>query len=198
MSADGTGSSATRSASPIPSLARRGSTGRPELRAGLVASAVDEPPTSINVPIPVRLGGGKPVSPSTTELADRLQGDVVGVSIGSNHDDSAVELTAYGADRVLRLEGPQLADYSPEGYANALALIQSSGRFDPSDGEGRDFAPRVAAHSSLGNWRCHWPEIDEQERLVQLKPAFGGNIVAHSVENVSADGTVRHVAGHAP
>ena len=41
----------------------------------------------------------------SVELADRLQGDVVGVSIGLNHDDYAAELTAYGADRVLRLEG---------------------------------------------------------------------------------------------
>ena len=27
------------------------------------------------------------------------------MSIGLNHDDYAAELTAYGADRVLRLEG---------------------------------------------------------------------------------------------
>lgn len=44
-----------------------------------MAPAVDEPaesaqpPTSTIVPIPARLGGGKPVSPSTADLADRLQ-----------------------------------------------------------------------------------------------------------------------------
>ena len=34
--------------------------------------ASGQPPTSIVVPVPVRLGGGKPVSPSTADLADRL------------------------------------------------------------------------------------------------------------------------------
>ena len=76
----------------------------------------------------------------SVELADRLQGEVVGVSIGSNHADDAAEMAAYGADRVLRLEGPQLTDYSPEGYANALAQaiqgVPAICRLDPSDGEG--------------------------------------------------------------
>jgi electron transfer flavoprotein alpha subunit len=118
----------------------------------------------------------------SVELADRLQGDVVGVSIGSNHDD-ATELAAYGADRVLRLEGPQLTDYSPEGYANALARAIQEFRpyavLIPATVRGRDFAPRVAARLQLGlTGDAIGLEIDEQERLVQLKPAFGGNIVA--------------------
>jgi electron transfer flavoprotein alpha subunit len=119
----------------------------------------------------------------SVELADRLQGDVVGVSIGSNHDDDAAELAAYGADRVLRLEGPQLTDYSPEGYANALARAIQEFRpyavLIPATVRGRDFAPRVAARLQLGlTGDAIGLEIDEQERLVQLKPAFGGNIVA--------------------
>jgi electron transfer flavoprotein alpha subunit len=117
------------------------------------------------------------------ELADRLQGDVVGVSIGSNHDEYAAELAAYGADRVLRLEGPQLTDYSPEGYANALARaiqeFQPYAVLIPATVKGRDFAPRVAARLQLGlTGDAIGLEIDEQDRLVQLKPAFGGNIVA--------------------
>jgi electron transfer flavoprotein alpha subunit len=119
----------------------------------------------------------------SVELADRLQGDVVGVSIGSNHDDDAAELAAYGADRVLRLEGPQLTDYSPEGYANALARAIQEFRpyavLIPATVRGRDFAPRIAARLQLGlTGDAIGLEIDEQERLVQLKPAFGGNIVA--------------------
>jgi electron transfer flavoprotein alpha subunit len=119
----------------------------------------------------------------SVELADRLQGDVVGVSIGSNHSDDALEMAAYGADRVLRIEGPQLADYSPEGYANALALAIREFRpyavLIPATVKGRDFAPRVAARLQLGlTGDAIGLEIDEQERLVQLKPAFGGNIVA--------------------
>jgi electron transfer flavoprotein alpha subunit len=119
----------------------------------------------------------------SVELADRLQGDVVGVLIGSNHADYAAELAAYGADRVLRLEGPQLTHYSPEGYANALARaiqeFQPYAVVIPATDRGRDFAPRVAARLQLGlTGDAIGLEIDAQDRLVQLKPAFGGNIVA--------------------
>jgi electron transfer flavoprotein alpha subunit len=119
----------------------------------------------------------------SVELADQLHGDVVGVLIGSHQADHAAELAAYGADRVLLLEGAQLTDYSVEGYANALArAIQQAQPFAvliPATTKGRDFAPRVAARLQLGlTGDAIGLEIDEQERLVQLKPAFGGNIVA--------------------
>jgi electron transfer flavoprotein alpha subunit len=119
----------------------------------------------------------------SVELADQLHGDVVGVLIGAHHADHAAELAAYGADRVLLLEGPQLTDYSVEGYANALArAIQQAQPFAvliPATTKGRDFAPRVAARLQLGlTGDAIGLEIDGQERLVQLKPAFGGNIVA--------------------
>ena len=119
----------------------------------------------------------------SVELADQLHGEVVGVLIGSDHAGQAAELAAYGADRVLLLEGPQLADYSPEGYASALAgAIQSAPPYAvliPATTRGRDFAPRVAARLRLGlTGDAIGLEIDGQERLVQLKPAFGGNIVA--------------------
>jgi electron transfer flavoprotein alpha subunit len=119
----------------------------------------------------------------SAELADRLQGEVVGVLIGAGHADHAAELAAYGADRGLLLDAPQLADYSVEGYANALARAIQEFRpyavLIPATVQGRDFAPRVAARLQLGlTGDAIGLEIDEQERLVQLKPAFGGNIVA--------------------
>ncbi len=44
---------------------------------------------------------------------------------------------------------------------------------------GRDLAPRVAARLGLGlTGDCVDLEVDDQGRLLQLKPAFGGNIVA--------------------
>jgi electron transfer flavoprotein alpha subunit len=119
----------------------------------------------------------------SVELADQLHGEVVGVLIGAHQADHAAELAAFGADRVLLLEGPQLTDYSVEGYANALArAIQQSQPYAvliPATTKGRDFAPRVAARLQLGlTGDAIGLEIDEQEHLVQLKPAFGGSIVA--------------------
>ena len=67
--------------------------------------------------------------------------------------------------------------------------------------KGRDFAPRVAARLELGlTGDAIGLEIDEQERLVQLKPAFGGNIVAPILSKTFPQmATVARqcVAGHA-
>jgi electron transfer flavoprotein alpha subunit len=84
---------------------------------------------------------------------------------------------------VLLVDGPQLSDFSPEGYANALArAIQEFPSYAvliPATDRGRDFAPRVAARLQLGlTGDAIGLEVNEQEQLVQLKPAFGGNIVA--------------------
>jgi electron transfer flavoprotein alpha subunit len=119
----------------------------------------------------------------SVEVADRLQGDVVGVLIGSDDSDHAAALTAYGADRVLFLEEPQLATFSPEGYANALARAieecQPYVVLIPATVKGRDFAPRVAARLQLGlTGDAIGLEVNDEDLLVQLKPAFGGNIVA--------------------
>ena len=49
----------------------------------------------------------------------------------------------------------------------------------PATVNGRDLAPRVAARLGLGlTGDCIGLEVDQRERLVQLKPAFGGSIVA--------------------
>lgn len=119
----------------------------------------------------------------SVELADRLHGEVVGVLVGTGLADHANALTAYGADRVLLIEGPQLASYSTEGYANALAQAIQEFRpyvlLVPSTAMGRDFVPRVAARLQIGlTGDAIGLEINAQELLVQLKPAFGGNIVA--------------------
>jgi electron transfer flavoprotein alpha subunit len=157
----------------MPRVKRRAPGSRPDRAIWIVTETLGEQMHSATREL---LGKG-------VELADRLQGDVVGVLIGSNHADYATELAAYGADRVLRLEGSQLAHYSPEGYANALTqAIQELRPYAvliPATVRGRDFAPRVAARLQLGlTGDAIGLEIDEQERLVQLKPAFGGNIVA--------------------
>ena len=49
----------------------------------------------------------------------------------------------------------------------------------PATINGRDLAPRVAARLSLGlTGDCIDLEVNDEGQLVQLKPAFGGNIVA--------------------
>jgi electron transfer flavoprotein alpha subunit len=92
-------------------------------------------------------------------------------------------LAAHGADKVYLADGPELTNYLTEPYTQVLAgAIRKYRPFAvliPSTANGRDFAPRVAARLGLGlTGDCIGLDIDDQGRLVQLKPAFGGNIVA--------------------
>ncbi len=117
------------------------------------------------------------------QLAEKLNGAVAAVLIGHNVAAHAQTLGAYGADRVYVADAPALAVYSTEVYTAILAgAIRQYNPFAvllPSTANGRDLAPRVAARLTIGlTGDCIGLEIDDQGRLVQLKPAFGGNIVA--------------------
>lgn len=117
------------------------------------------------------------------QLGDKLNSEVAAVLIGHNVGAHTKTLAAYGADRVYVADAPALATYSTEGYTTMLAdAIRKHNPFAvllPSTANGRDLAPRVAARLNIGlTGDCIGLEIDAQGRLVQLKPAFGGNIVA--------------------
>lgn len=117
------------------------------------------------------------------ELADRLEGELCAVVIGAATDEQNQQLIVHGADKVYVLSGSHLSAYSSDAYASALAEAVS--RFKPyavlagSTSFGRDFIPRFAAQLNLGMTSdCIGLEIDDSGQLIQLKPAFGGNIVA--------------------
>jgi len=122
------------------------------------------------------LGGG-------LRIADKLGSELCAVAIGEISDEQVRDLIAHGADRVYRIRGDALSRYSSDAYASALA--QAITRFSPfaviaaATSTGRDFVPRIAARLGLGMTSdCIGFEVNEPGQLVQLKPAFGGNIVA--------------------
>ncbi len=122
------------------------------------------------------LGGG-------ARVAGRVQGHVVGVLIGALQMRHAPALARFGADQILLLEGPGLDEYAAEPYASALVEAIARRRpwavLFPATSNGRDYAPRVAARLGLGlTGDAIGLDVDAQGRLVQLKPAFGGNVVA--------------------
>ena len=117
------------------------------------------------------------------QLAEKLDGEVAAVLIGHNVGAHVNTLAAYGADKIYVADAPDLASYSTEVYTTVLAnAIRSHDPYAvliPSTANGRDLAPRVAARLKLGlTGDCIGLDIDGSGRLVQLKPAFGGNIVA--------------------
>ena len=131
------------------------------------------------------------------QLADKLNGEVAAILIGHNVRGSAKTLAAYGADQIYLADAPILATYSTETFTGVLTdAIRKYNPYAvliPSTSQGRDLAPRVAARLEIGlTGDCIGLEIDGEGRLVQLKPAFGGNIVAPILSNTRpAMATVR-------
>jgi electron transfer flavoprotein alpha subunit len=117
------------------------------------------------------------------ELAARMQAELATLIIGGEFLDCGSTLAAYGADRVYLAKGERFARYNPLHYATALteAIVRLKPHIVliPSTTNGRDYAPRVAARLKLGlTADCVGLELNEAGQLIQLKPAFGGQIVA--------------------
>jgi electron transfer flavoprotein alpha subunit len=117
------------------------------------------------------------------ELAEHLGGAVTAIGFGASIRKHAGLVARYGADRVIVLDALALESYTPEGAAEAMASTvrerEPWGLFLPASERGRDWGPRLAARLGLGlTGDAIGLEIDAQNRLVALKPAFGGNIVA--------------------
>ena len=122
------------------------------------------------------------------ELADALDTCVEAVLIGHDVEQHAGALSAYGADAVWLAQDGRLSDYEVSQYTDALAgAIQEHRPYTVLLGStvmGRELAARLAGRLSLGlTGDCIGLEVDDEGRLVQLKPAFGGNIVAPILSN---------------
>lgn len=109
--------------------------------------------------------------------------ETVAVLLGHGVHAEAAVLAAHGADRVLICDDPLLSDYSTDAYAAVLAEAIRGRKpravLVPSTWLGRDLAPRVAARLELGlTGDAIDLSYDAEGRLVQWKPAFGGNVVA--------------------
>jgi electron transfer flavoprotein alpha subunit len=116
-------------------------------------------------------------------LADPIKAEIVAVHAGLADEALVSACAAAGADALLELEHPALAGYTNEGYCAAFAHAIEARRPEivlfSSTERGRDFAPRIAARLGLGlTGDAIGLEIDREGRLVQMKPAFGGHVVA--------------------
>jgi electron transfer flavoprotein alpha subunit len=117
------------------------------------------------------------------ELAGRLGGAAVALGFGASFAHHAGLLASYGADHVLVLEHPALGARAPDTAAEAAANLVATrvpwGLLLPASERGRDWGPRLAARLGLGlTGDAIGIELDAERRMVALKPAFGGNIVA--------------------
>jgi len=94
------------------------------------------------------------------------------------------DLIARGADRVYAVSDPALDRYQTGSYAQALTHLVREHRpavvLLGATSMGRDLASRVAARLEAGlTADCTELQIDPETRnLVQIRPAFGGNLMA--------------------
>jgi electron transfer flavoprotein alpha subunit len=127
------------------------------------------------------------------ELADALHHELTGVLLGSRVKDLAQSVIAHGADRVLLADDPELELYRTLPYARVileLARIRKPEIFlIGATSNGRDLAPRIASALRCGlTADCTDLQIgeytDKKENktypglLYQIRPAFGGNLIA--------------------
>ena len=117
------------------------------------------------------------------QLADHTNTNLECILIGNRLEKHFSTLTAYGADKIFVAEDVHFSQFDVELYTGILHdLISIHNPFAlliPSTINGRDMASRLSARVGIGlTGDCIGLEIDEQNRLVALKPAFGGNVVA--------------------
>jgi electron transfer flavoprotein alpha subunit len=125
------------------------------------------------------------------ELAHTLGGGVSALLCGQHANGLSETAIHHGADQVLLAEHPELATYRTLPYARvAIELVKERRPYIFLLGAtpiGRDLAPRIASAIGAGlTADCTKLEIGDFERrgqayrdlLYQIRPAFGGNIVA--------------------
>ena len=130
-------------------------------------------------------------------LAEKLNTEVTAVLIGSGVKGEAEKLGAYGADRVILVDDPELKDYRTETYTHALSEVIN--KFKPeivligATAIGRDLGPSTSARVEtgltadctqleIGNFPLTVPagkeDTQKHNQLLMTRPAFGGNTIA--------------------
>jgi electron transfer flavoprotein alpha subunit len=127
------------------------------------------------------------------ELADELGSELWAVLPGDGVGELASELVARGADRVLMAEHPELSRYRTLPYARVLTGLVAERKpyillFGASC-VGRDLAPRGASavgagltpdstDLQIGDFESQREKKVYKDLLLQIRPAFGGNLIA--------------------
>lgn len=127
------------------------------------------------------------------ELADRLGVKVGAVLAGWNVRELAYRLIAHGADRVYHVHDTRLEHYRTLPYARVMCQLIE--KYKPqivlygATPLGRDLAPRIASKMragltadctdlNLGDYEDKKTHTVHKDLLLQIRPAFGGNIIA--------------------
>jgi electron transfer flavoprotein alpha subunit len=123
------------------------------------------------------LGEGK-------KLANEIGCKLCAILCGESADGLVGELFEYGADKVYCADAPELKSYNTDAYTKVI--YQAIVKYKPeivllgATHIGRDLGPCLAVHCGTGlTADCTKLDIDpEDKKLMQTRPAFGGNLMA--------------------
>lgn len=139
------------------------------------------------------------------ELASKVNHPVYAVFMGHNIAHKAEELLHYGVDEVFVYDDENLKHFRIEPYTSAfedfINKVKPTAILVGATTIGRSLAPRVAARFRTGlTADCTILDMKENTDLVQIRPAFGGNIMAQIVTPNSRPqlATVRYKVMNAP
>jgi len=140
------------------------------------------------------------------KLAQAMGGRLTSVVMGDHADGIVADAFRFGADEAIVIDHPSLGQYRTMPYSRILAdLVRGRSPRIVLFGAtiiGRDLAPRVASATRSGlTADCTDLQIsdvaylrkDYKSLLLQIRPAFGGNIIATIItpENPVQMATVR-------
>ncbi|MCY1152808.1 MAG: electron transfer flavoprotein subunit alpha/FixB family protein [Sphaerochaetaceae bacterium] len=120
------------------------------------------------------------------ELASVINQPVYALMIGNGKVNDTDDLFYYGADRVFSYENDFLENFLIEPYTavfeDFITKFKPTAVLVGATDIGRTLAPRVAARFNTGlTADCTALEMKKNTDLVQIRPAFGGNIMARII-----------------
>jgi len=118
------------------------------------------------------------------EIADKLNVELTSVLLGSQMAEEAQELIYYGADTVFLYDHADFREFDLINYKRNIVRLVEEVRPEilllGATHLGRSLGPRIAVALSTGlTADCIGLDIDEQDNLIQIRPAFSGNILAY-------------------
>lgn len=140
------------------------------------------------------------------KLADALGGQLKAVVLGADPSPIAERSFTFGTDEALVVESPALEHYRSLPYSRIFIDLVKAHKprvvLFGATVNGRDLAPRVASATMSGlTADCTdlqiadvtYTKTDYKDLLLQIRPAFGGNIVATIItpDNPTQMATVR-------
>ncbi len=117
-------------------------------------------------------------------LADDRNTSLTAVLMGKSLDEAGKKLISQGADKVMIVEDDSLAHYNDESYTDIFVQLIEQNKPEiiliGATTYGRSLAPRIASRINTGlTADCTKLEIDPEDgKLLQTRPAFGGNLMA--------------------